>query len=155
MKNKITKAELDAARQLVASLTDAIRKRNYEAHSLLLELKERIFEATPDRALWELGGKVSMLAYKLGTAAAECQAMCSLSGDVEFALEKGGSPSKLAKRWRDNTLTSLAHDETSFSGSGWHTGSRQAHQWLLMTVGDGEARVTLDAGSGSITIRRL
>ncbi|RKZ19470.1 hypothetical protein DRQ50_01975 [bacterium] len=32
---------------------------------------------------------------------------------------------------------------------------RQERDELLMTVGDGEARVTLDAGSGSITIRRL
>jgi len=33
--------------------------------------------------------------------------------------------------------------------------SHQERDEILMTVGDGEARVTLDAGSGSITIRRI
>ena len=67
------------------------------------------------------------------------------SGSIELALPKNASArieadtgsGKVRNKIQDADVKHLERDE------------------LLMTVGDGEARVTLDAGSGSITIRRI
>ena len=67
------------------------------------------------------------------------------SGSIELALPEGASA-----RIEADTGSGRVHNKIENADV-----RHLERDELLMTVGDGEARVTLDAGSGSITIRRL